>query len=86
MGAGVALCSLLINACEMQLGYSKPLIFLHDAVPVNVTCTVGANGSAPSSAPDQSPPFCKEPDTVLILNSMVCRLLDHCVFNLQTAA
>ena len=53
MGAGAALCSLLINACEKQLGYSKSLILLHDGVPVNVTCAVGANGSAPSSAPNQ---------------------------------
>ena len=55
MGAGAVLCSLLINACEKQLGYSKPLILLHDTVPVNVTCAVGANGSVPSSAPDQPP-------------------------------
>ena len=53
MGAGAALCSLLINTCEKQLGYSKPLILLRGGVPVNITCAVGANGSAPSSAPDQ---------------------------------
>ena len=53
MGAGALLCSLLINACEEQLGYSKPLILLHDAVPVNVSCAVGANASAPPLAPDQ---------------------------------
>ena len=45
MGAGAARCSLLINACEKQLGYSKSLILLHDGVPVNVTSAVGANGS-----------------------------------------
>ena len=53
MGAGAALCLLLINACENQLGYSKPLMLLHDGVSVNATCAVGANGSAPTSAPDQ---------------------------------
>jgi len=53
MGVGAALCSLLINACENQLGYSKPLVLLHDGVSVNATCAVGVNGSAPASAPDQ---------------------------------
>ena len=53
MGSGAALCLLLINAREKQLGYSKPLILFHDGVPVNVTCAVGANGSAHSSTPDQ---------------------------------
>ena len=53
MGVGAALCSLLINTCENQLGYSKPLILLHDGVSVNATCAVGANGSAPASAPDR---------------------------------
>ena len=53
MGIGAALCSLLINACENQLGYNKPLMLLHDGVSVNATCAVGANGSAPASAPDQ---------------------------------
>lgn len=52
MGAGVVLCSLLINVCEEQLGYSKLLILLHDAIPVNVSCAVGANAFAPYLAPD----------------------------------
>ena len=43
MGVGAALCSLLINACENQLGYSKPLVLLHDGVSVNATCAVGVD-------------------------------------------
>ena len=53
MGAGALLCSCRINAFEEQLGYSKPLILLHDIVLINVTCAVGVKGSAPSLAPDQ---------------------------------
>ena len=53
MNVVALLCSLLINSCEEQLGYSKLLILLHDVVPVNITCTVGVKGSAPSLAPDQ---------------------------------
>ena len=53
MGAGAALCSLIIKACEDHLGYTKPLILLHDTVPVNVSCAVGATPSSPPLAPDQ---------------------------------
>ena len=53
MGAGAALCLLIIKACEDHLGYTKPLILLHDTVPVNVSCAVGATPSAPPLAPDQ---------------------------------
>ena len=84
MGAGALLCSLLINTSEEQLGYSKPLILLHDAVPVNVTRAVGIKGSVPSLAPDQ-PTLLQGPRSVLILTSVIWRLLDHCVLNLQIA-
>jgi hypothetical protein len=50
MGTGAVLYSLLINACEKQLGYNKQLILLHDAVPVNGTCAVGDKGPPPSLA------------------------------------
>ena len=42
-----------MNAYKEQLRYSKPLVLLHDAVPVNVACANGVNASAPSLAPDQ---------------------------------
>ena len=75
MSAGALLCSLLINACEEQLAYSKPLILLQLVLKVLLTLQLLIITH-----------FCKEPDTVLILNSVVWRLSGHCVLNLQTVA
>jgi hypothetical protein len=82
MGAGAALCLLIINACEDHLGYSKPLNLSHRDVTINAACAVGDHPSSPPLShghPEKN--IQTKHTTVLIPNVVVKRPLVPCVLN-----